>query len=75
VARLLAHGQTHREIEAQTGVSRSTVAYLAKQPDVRQMIADERRRERDRIRKVESREREKKDNPPGASAKRADRSR
>jgi Homeodomain-like domain len=61
VARLLARGYTHREIAEATGLSRSTVGYLAKQPDVRALIADERKRERDRFRKQESRRREKKD--------------
>ena len=57
VARLRAHGHTYREIEARTGLSRSTVGYLEKQPDVREEIRHERRREQDRIRKAESRER------------------
>lgn len=44
VARLLSEGCSHRGIEKRTGVSRSTVAYLAKQPDVQERSRLEKRR-------------------------------
>jgi Homeodomain-like domain-containing protein len=43
VARLRALGHTRRQIADATGLSRSTVGYLAKQPDVREQIRWERR--------------------------------
>jgi transcriptional regulator len=51
VARLRAAGRTQRAIADETGLSRSTVAYLEKQPDVRANIQLERGRERARQRR------------------------